>query len=79
MSLARKKTGGNCFDILYDGGVDLYNTRFYRKTFCKKIFESKTKDIETHEGKYCNMQKDIFTMMPGIYTPFGGAKAATFF
>ena len=33
MSLARNKTSANRLDIIYDGGADLYNMRFYRKTF----------------------------------------------
>ena len=46
MSLARNKTSANRLDIIYDGGADLYNMRFYRRTFSKKTFESRTKDIE---------------------------------
>ncbi|RGZ75941.1 hypothetical protein DW973_16905 [Parabacteroides merdae] len=70
MSLARNKTSANRLDIIYDGGTDLYNMRFYRKTFSKKIFESKTKDIETHEGIYCDMLEEMFTMVTGLYTRF---------
>ena len=36
MSLARNKTSANRLDIIYDGGADLYNMRFYRRTFSKK-------------------------------------------
>ena len=70
--LRKNKTSANRLDIIYDGGVNLYNMRFYRKTFSKKAFESKTKDIETHEGIYCDMLEDIFTMMTGLYTHFWG-------
>ena len=35
MSLARNKTSANRLDIIYDAGTDLYNMRFYRKTFSK--------------------------------------------
>lgn len=35
MSLARNKTNANRLDIIYDAGTDLYNMRFYRKTFSK--------------------------------------------
>ena len=28
-------------DIIYDAGADLYNMRFYRRTFSKKTFECK--------------------------------------
>ena len=35
MNLARNKTSANRLDIIYDGGTDLYNLRFYRKTFRK--------------------------------------------
>ena len=45
MSLARNKTSANRLDIIYDAGADLYNMRFYRRTFSKKTFECKTKDI----------------------------------
>ena len=70
MSLARNKTSANRLDIIYDGGADLYNMRFYRKTFSKKTFECKTKDIETHEGIYCDMLEEMFTMVTGLYTRF---------
>ena len=59
ISLARNKTSANRLDIIYDGGADLYNMRFYRKTFSKKTFESKPKDIETHEGIYCDMLEEM--------------------
>ena len=70
MSLARNKTSANRLDIIYDGGADLYNMRFYRKTSSKKTFESRTKDIETHEGIYCDMLEEMFTMVTGLYTRF---------
>ena len=38
MSLARNKTSANRLDIIYDAGADLYNMRFYRRTFSKKTF-----------------------------------------
>ena len=44
--------------------------RFYRRTFSKKTFECKTKDIETHEGIYCDMLEEMFTMVTGLYTCF---------
>ena len=70
MSLARNKTSANRLDIIYDAGLDLYNMRFYRKTFSKKTFECKTKDIATHEGIYCDMLEEMFTMVTGLYTRF---------
>ena len=70
MSLARNKTSANRLDIIYDGGADLYNMRFYRRTFSKKTFECRTKDIETHEGIYCDMLEEMFTMVTGLYTRF---------
>ena len=45
MSLARNKTSANRLDIIYDAGTDLYNMRFFRKTFSKKTFESKAMDV----------------------------------
>lgn len=51
-------------------GEDLYNMRFYRRTFSKKTFERKTKDIETHEGIYCDMLEEMFTMVTGLYIRF---------
>ena len=57
-------------DIIYDAGLDLYNMRFYRKTFSKKTFECKTKNIATHEGVYCDMLEEMFTMVTGLYTRF---------
>ena len=70
MSLARNKTSANRLDIIYDAGADLYNMRFYRKTFSKKTFECRTTDIATHEGIYCDMLEDMFTMVTGLYTHF---------
>lgn len=70
MSLARNKTSANRLDIIYDAGLDLYNMRFYRKTFSKKTFECKTKDIATHDGIYCDMLEEMFTMVTGLYTRF---------
>ena len=70
MSLARNKTSANRLDIIDDAGADLYNMRFYRRTFSKKTFECKTKDIETHEGIYCDMLEEMFTMVTGLYTRF---------
>ena len=70
MSLARNKTSANRLDIIYDEGADLYNMRFYRKTFSKKTFESKAKDIETHEGIFFDMLEEIFTQVTGLYTHF---------
>ena len=70
MSLARNKTSANRLDIIYDAGADLYNMRFYRKTFSKKTFECRTTDIATHEGIYCDMLEDMFTMVTGLCTHF---------
>ena len=60
MSLARNKTSANRLDIIYDEGADLYNMRFYRRTFSKKTFECKTKDIAVHEGIYFDMLEEMF-------------------
>ena len=70
MSLARNKTSANRLDIIYDAGADLYNMRFYRRTFSKKTFECRTKDIAVHEGIYFDMLEDMFTMVTGLYTRF---------
>ena len=70
MSLARNRTSANRLDIIYDAGLDLYNMRFYRRTFSKKTCECKTKDIATHEGIYCDMLEEMFTMVTGLYTRF---------
>ena len=70
MSLARNKTSANRLDIIYDAGADLYNMRFYSKTFSKKTFECRTKDIAVHEGVYFDMLEEIFTMVTGLYTRF---------
>ena len=67
MSLARNKTSANRLDIIYDAGTDM---RFYRKTFSKKNFESKAKDIETHEGIFFDMLEEVFTQVTGLYTHF---------
>ena len=70
MSLARNKTSANRLDIIYDEGADLYNMRFYRRTFSKKTFERKVKDVETHEGIFFDMLEDVFTQVTGLYTHF---------
>ena len=70
MSLAKNTTSANRLEIIYDEGTDLYNMRFYRKTFSKKTFECKTKNIATHEGVYCDMLEEMFTMVTGLYTRF---------
>jgi len=78
MSLARNKTSANRLDIIYDAGTDLYNMRFFRKTFSKKTFESKAMDVEVHEGIFFDMLEEVFTQVTGLYTPFGkggGARA----
>jgi len=77
MSLARNKTSANRLDIIYDAGADLYNMRFYRRTFSKKTFESRTKDIAIHEGIYFDMLEEMFTMVTGLYTRFWGGGGET--
>lgn len=83
MSLARNKTSANRLDIIYDAGADLYNMRFYRRTFSKKTFECRTKDIAVHEGIYFDMLEEMFTMVTGLYTLLrrgtGGKIAARYF
>ncbi len=70
MCLARNKTSANRLDIIYDAETDLYNMRFFRHTFSKKTFESKTKDIARYEGVYFDMLEEMFTMVTGLYTRF---------
>ena len=70
MSLTRNKTSANRLDIIYDAGTDLYNMRFFRKTFSKKTFESKSKDVEVHEGIFFDMLEEVFTQVTGLYTHF---------
>ena len=70
MNLARNKTSANRLDIIYDGGTDLYNLRFYRKTFSKKTFEVKVKDIANYEGIYFDMLQSLFTEVTGLRTHF---------
>ena len=72
MSLARNKTSANRLDIIYDEGADLYNMRFYRRTFSKKTFECKTKDIAVHEGIYFDMLEEMFTMVTVEETEHAG-------
>lgn len=67
MSLGRNKTSANRLEIIYDGGADLYNVRFYRQSFSRKTFECKIKDIKTYEGVYFDMLEDIFTEVTGMY------------
>lgn len=46
MSLARNKTSANCLDIIYDAGTDLYNMRFFRKTFSKKPLRARRRTLK---------------------------------
>ena len=56
--------------------------RFYRKTFSKKTFECKTKDIAVHEGIYFDMLEEMFTMVTGtlhtLLSGGGGESRPTF-
>ena len=70
ISLARNKTSANRLDIIYDAGLDLYNTRCYRRTCSKKKLDCTPQDIATHEGIYCDMLEEMFTMVTGLYTRF---------
>ena len=55
MSLARNKTSANRLDIIYDEGADLYNMRFYRKTFSKRPLRARQRTFTVHEGIYFDM------------------------
>ena len=70
MSLSRNKTSANRLEIIYNGGADLYNVRFYRQSINHKTFEVTIKDIKTIDGVYCDMLEDIFTDVTGLYTHF---------
>ena len=70
MSLTKNTTSANRLEIIYDEGADLYNMRFYRKTFSKKTFKRKSKDIAKYEGVYCDMLENIFRSVTGLYTRF---------
>ena len=70
MSLSRNKTSANRLEIIYDGGADLYNVRFYHLSINHKTFEVMTKDIKTIDGVYCDMLEGIFTDVTGLYTRF---------
>lgn len=70
MNLARNKTSANRLDIIYDGSADLYNLRFYRKTFSKKTFEVKVKDIANYEGICFDKLQSLFTEVTGLRTHF---------
>ena len=70
MSLSRNKTSANRLEIIYNGGADLYNVRFYRQSINHKTFEVTIKDIKTIDGVYCNILEDIFTDVTGLYTHF---------
>ncbi len=70
MSLARNKTSANRLDIIYDGGADLYNMRFYRRTFSKKDIRVQDEGHRNAQGIYCDMLEEMFTMVTGLYTRF---------
>lgn len=70
MSLSRNKTSANRLEIIYDGGADLYDLRFYRQSMNHKTFEVTTRDIKKIDGVYCDMLEDIFIDVTGLYTRF---------
>lgn len=70
MNLAKNKTSANRLDIVYDEGKDLYRMRFFRRTFSKKTFEVKVRDITNYEEVYCDMLESVFTEVTGLYTHF---------
>ena len=50
MSLSRNKTSANRLEIIYDEGLDLYNMRFYRKTFSKRPSKARRKTSPNTRG-----------------------------
>ena len=50
MSLARNKTSANRLDIIYDAGADLYNMRFYRRTFSKRHSSVRRRTLKRTRG-----------------------------
>ena len=70
MSLARNKTSANRLDIIYDEGADLYNMRFYRRTFSNVLCLALKGLFAEHEGIYFDMLEEMFTMVTGLYTRF---------
>lgn len=82
MSLAKNKTSANRIDITYDEGLDLYNMRFYRKTFNKKDLRVQDKGdsrlrgcVLRYAGEHLHAGDGIlYTLLSG-----GGFRRPTFF
>ncbi len=65
MSLTRNKTSANRLDIIYDAGADLYNMRFYRRTFSKKKYavlpqDIQQKDVRVQGKGHCRTRGHLF-------------------
>ena len=83
MSLARNKTSANRLDIIYDAGLDPLQYAFLPQDIQQKRHSSaRRRTSKTHEGIYCDMLEEMFTMVTGLYTRFlsgGGESRPTFF
>ena len=67
---SNKRVAAIVLSVLYRMLTDLYNLRFYRKTFSKKTFEVKVKDIAKYEGIYFDQLQSLFTEVTGLRTHF---------
>lgn len=66
MNLARNATSANRLDITLNGS-DLYDVRFYRRSFSQKTLEVKIKTIREYEDVFCDQLRDIFSEVTGMY------------
>ena len=79
MSLARNKTSANRLDIIYDAGLDLYNMRFYRKTFSIRVQDKGHCNARWHILRYAgrNVHDGNGTLHP--FLSGDGESRPTFF
>ena len=70
MSLARNKTSANRLDIILRRRCRPLQYAFLPQDVQQKDIREQDKDIETHEGIYCDMLEEMFTMVTGLYTRF---------
>ena len=70
MSIGRNATSANRFEVVYDGGRDLYIMRFVREAFSRKTFTASRKVLKEYDGIYCDQLESLFSNFTGLATRF---------
>lgn len=80
MTIPRNASKANRLEIIYDEGLDLYNMRFFKHTngrFSQKRYietgdgwiNAKDTEVKTFNGVYCDMLRELFEEVTGMYIP----------